>query len=142
MPTVNLPNFDSVELAPPQLDPGEYMMSIPEKPEIKTNPNGKQYIEVPYKVIEGPNQQKEDPGTGSKDPTGRVVRDRYYLVEGAEFRIKRLLVSAGVLARDDKESPLAKGQFNTDILQGAKLPVNVTIQMNNGKEYRNYDPVV
>jgi hypothetical protein len=142
MPTINLPNFDQVELAPPQLAPGEYMMSISQKPEIKTNPNGKQYLEVRYKVIEGPEQQKPDPGTGSKDPTGRVVPDRYYLVEGAEFRIKRLLVSTGIIARDDKESPVAQGNFNTDILMGVKLPVNVTIQMNNGKEYRNYDPVV
>lgn len=143
MPIINLPNFDKVELAPPQLDPGEYMMSIPEKPDIKSNQNGKQYIEVPMKVIEGPQQQKPDPGTGSTDPTGRVVKDRYYLSEGAEFRIKRLLVATGILARDDKESPLARGEgINTDMLIGAKMPVNVTIQLNNGKEYRNYDPIV
>ena len=142
MPIINLPSFPDTELAAPRLDPGEYTMNIPEKPIVETNQNGKQYLAVKYKVLEGPDQEKEDPGTGSKSPAGRVVTDRFYLVEGAEFRIKRLLVAAGILARDDKESPMARGEINTDVLVGARLPVSVTIQMNNGKEYRNYDPIV
>lgn len=142
MATINIPNFEDVSVSAPMLDVGTYVMNVTEKPEVKENQNGKPYLELVMKVVEGPQQSQPDPGTGSTDPAGRTWKDRLYLVDGAYFRIKQLLLAAGVLARDDKDSPLARGQFNSDILVGTRFTVNLTAQMNNGKEYRNVDYVI
>lgn len=142
MPQINIPNFDEVTVSAPKLDPGEYMVNITEKPELKENQNGKPYLEIIMKVIEGPEQQQADPATGGTDPAGRKVTDRLYLVDGAYFRVKQLLISAGILARDDKDSPLARGEFNSDVLVGARMPIKLSAQMNNGKEYRNVDYII
>jgi len=142
MAAINIPNFDEVSVSAPMLDVGTYIVNVTEKPEVKENQNGKPYMELVMKVVEGPQQSQPDPGTGSTDPAGRTVKDRLYLVDGAYFRLKQLLLAAGVLARDDKDSPLARGQFNSDILVGTRFTINLTAQMNNGKEYRNTDYVI
>jgi hypothetical protein len=142
MAQIQIPNFDEVSVSAPKLDPGEYVANIDDKPELKENQNGKPYLEIKLKIIEGPQQAQPDPGTGSTDPAGRTIYDRLYMVDGAYFRVKQLLISAGILARDDKESPLARGEFNSDILAGARLPIKVSAQMNNGKEYRNVDYII
>lgn len=143
MAEINIENFESVSLGAPRLDPGgPYEGQITDTPEVKTSDSGKSYLEVKTRVLEGPEQQEPDPETDSHSPAGREFTDRYYLNERAAFRLKRLLVATGLLAKDDKDSPMAKGQFNSDMLAGQKYKFQVSTQMNNGKEYRNYDPIV
>lgn len=142
MPAINIPKFEEVTVSAPRLDPGQYVVNITEKPSLEENQNGKPYLALTMKVIEGPEQQQEDPGTGSKSPAGRTVKDRLYLVDGAYFRVKQLLIASGLLARDDTESPMAHGQFNSDMLVGTRFSINLTAQMNNGKEYRNVDYII
>lgn len=144
MPQINIENFENVALSAPRLDPGgPYTGKIIEPPKLQTaEGSGKQYLEVHTQVVEGPEQQEADPSTGSKDPTGTTFSDRYYLSEKAAFRLKQLLVATGLLAKDDNESPMAKGQINSDILAGQQYKFQVSIQLNNGREYRNYEPIV
>lgn len=131
---VNISNFNP-------LDPGSYTFVIPERPKKVNDDPDKPYIEVQMKVVEGPEQQDADPETGSKSPEGRTMRDRYYLTQASKWRIKKLLVACGIITRDDKDSPIARGKFDLDIFTGARFQAKVAIQMNNGKEYRQYDPV-
>lgn len=143
MPEVNVPGFEDVDLSPPQLDPGEYTMNIYDKVQLRTaESSGKQYLEVPLKVVEGPEQQAPDPNTGETDATGRTMNDRVYLSQAALWRLKALLVASGLLARDDKDSPMAQGNINTDMLTGTTVQVKLTPQMNNGREYRNVEYVI
>jgi len=142
MPELSIPNFEEVSVGSLRLDPGEYVVNIQDKPEVKENRNGKPYLEVNMTIVEGPEQQEPDPSSGSKDPAGRNIRDNLYLVDGAYFRIKQLLVASGILARDDNESPIARGQFNTDILVGTRFTVRLSTRMNNGKEYRDVAYVI
>jgi len=142
MPTVNIPEFDHVDIAPPRLDVGKgYEGNIIELPTVKqqveNDPTSKSYIEVKIKVLGGPDQQDPDPGTGSKSPAGRTITDRLYLTPGAYFKIKQLLVSAQLMARNDKDSPLAKGQIPLEILMGARFPFDIVASMKDGVEYRN-----
>lgn len=147
MPVVNIPDFESVEVAPPRLDIGKgYVGNIVELPVIKhqdeNDSSSKQYIEVKVKILEGPPQSEMDPVTGSPSPTGRSMTDRLYLVPGAFFKVKQLLVSAGLIARNDKDSPMAKGQIALDALIGAKFPFNIVASMKDGTEYRNIQYVI
>lgn len=143
MAEVELTGFEDVDVSSfVRLDPGQYTMVIPERPVIEKQEDGKQYINLPMKVVDGPEQQEVLPSTGSTSPIGITVNDRYYLTDNAKWRVKKLLVSCGIITRDDKSSPIAQGKFDLDVFMGAKFPCNVGIQMNNGKEYRNYDPVI
>lgn len=143
MPEINIENFENVSLGAPRLDPGgPYEGQITDAPEMKQSDSGKPYLEVKTKVLDGPQQQEPDPETDSHSPVGREFTDRYYLNERAAFRVKQLLVATGLLSKDDKESPMAKGSFNSDLLAGQKYKFQVTTQMNNGREYRNYEPIV
>lgn len=147
MATVNIPEFDHVEVAPPRLDIAKgYVGNIVELPTIKkqdeNDPTSKTFIEVKIKVLEGPEQQDPDPGTGSKSPAGRTITDRLYLTPGAYFKVKQLLVSAQLLARNDKESPLAKGQIPLEILVGVRFPFDIVASMKDGVEYRNVQYVI
>lgn len=139
MPELNIPNFDQVQLAPPQLDPGTYTVNVQEKPTLERQDDGKQFLQINMVVMDGPAQQEADPLTGSKSPVGRKWRDRLYLVDGAYFRVKALLIAASILKRDDKSSAIAMGRFNTDLLVGAKFQIKLDPNVNpaTGKEYRN-----
>lgn len=136
MPEISIPNFEDVSVGTLRLDPGVYVVNVQDKPEIKENRNGKPYLELNMTVVDGPEQSAPD-GTGSTSPVGRNIRDNLYLVDGAYFRIKQVLVAAGILARDDNTSPIARGQFNSDILVGTRFTVRLEAQMNNGKQYNN-----
>jgi hypothetical protein len=144
MPQISIEGFESVPLSAPQLDPGgPYTGKIVDTPKLQTSENsGKQYLEVRTQVLEGPQQEEADPATGSKDPAGVTFSDRYYTSKAASFRLKQLLVACGILDKNDTESPMAKGNINSDILAGAQYKFNVRIQMNNGREFRNYEPIV
>jgi hypothetical protein len=142
MPEISIPDFDKVALAPPQLDPGEYTVNIYDKPALENSDNGKDYLLVKMKVVEGADQKEEDPATGSHSAVGRTINDRVYLVDGAYFRVKRLLIATGLLSRDDKDSDTALGRFNSDALQGARLRIKVVPAMVNGKEYRNVQYII
>ena len=148
MPTVNIPEFEKVEVAPPRLDVGKgYEGNIIELPTIKeTDPADpsmkKSFIEVKIKVLGGPDQQDPDPGTGSKSPAGRTITDRFYLVPGAYFKIKQLMVSAQLLGRKDADSPLAKGAIPLEIFVGVRFPFNIIASMKDGNEYGNVQYVI
>lgn len=147
MPTVTIPDFEGVDIAPPRLDIGKgYIGNIIELPVVKhqdeNDPTSKTFIEVKIKVLEGPNQVDVDPGTGTPSPAGRTVTDRLYLTPGAFFKIKQLLVSAQLLARNDKTSALGKGQIPLEQLVGARFPFNIVASMKDGNEYRNIQYVI
>jgi len=142
MPELNIPNFDQVELMPPRLDPGTYVVNIQEEPALKTGTNKKtgasqQYLEVKMTVIEGPQQEHPDPNTGATNPVGRGHRDWVFLVDGAYFRVKQLLVAFGLLSKDDKTSPMAQGKINTQSLVGARGTIKISkeIDKESQKEY-------
>lgn len=142
MPEINIDNFENVSTGAVQLDAGgPYKMKIKDAPQHKTSDSGKPYLEVKYIIVEGPEQENEIASTGSKNPAGAEITDRYYLSEGAAFKVKRLLVSCGLLEKDDKTSTMAQGKFDSDILAGQQFPCQVDIQMNNGQQYRNYMPI-
>lgn len=139
MPEIFIDNFEQVELSPPKLDVGSgYHFNIESVGELEeSEKTGSKYFELALRCLDGPKQSEADPVTGSLDPKGRRIKDRVYLTEGAKWRIKALLISAGLLNRDDKTSDLARGKFNTDILQGAVIACTIEAQMRDGKEYRN-----
>lgn len=143
MSMLNIPDFEKVELAPPQLDPGDYILNIVEDPKAITDPkSSNEYLEMQYQVVEGPNQQKPDPATGSVSPVGRKTRDRIYLTSNAYWRLKQAMICAGLLARDDTTSPIARGQFDPAMFMGCRMKVNISPNMKDGKEYRNINYVV
>lgn len=144
MPQIQIEDFENVPVSAPRLDPGgPYTGKITEPPVLQTAENsGKQYVEVKTQVVDGPSQQEADPVTGSNSPQGLTFTDRYYTTKAASFRLKQLLIATGLLAKDDTESPMAKGQINTDILAGQQYQFNVSIQYRDGREYRNYEPVI
>jgi hypothetical protein len=139
LPEIHIPDFDKVSLQPPQLDCGTYTVNVQEKPTIESQSDGKQYIQLQMVVMGGPAQKEADPATGNTSPVGRKWRDRLYLVDGAYFRVKALLIAAGILARDDKASAIAMGNFNSDLLVGTKFQIRLDPNINpqTGKEYRN-----
>lgn len=144
MPEITIDNFESVSLSNVQLDPGTpYMGQISEPPKIQQD-DGKAWLEITTRVVEGPEQTEADPATGSKNPEGVEFTDRYYISQAAAWRIKKLLVATGLLAKDDTASPMAQGKFNSDILTGKRYPFSVELQINpkNGKTYRRFDPIV
>lgn len=143
MAQITMPDFDKTELSPPSLDAGDYEVNVTEKPEyVVPDDGGKQYLTLVMQATAGPEQSKPHPVDGTTSAAGRTIRDRIYLTKEAGWRLKAALVSAGILARDDKESPLAKGNINSDILMGAHLKIQVTKRMKDGNEYSNVTYVV
>ena len=145
MPEIIIDEFEDVSVGGQRLDPGAYTFVISEKPEVKDlDPNQplgdqKPYLEVKCKVVDGP-EQEEINSSGSKSPVGMVHTQRFYL--NAKWNIKRLLIATGLLNREDKESPMAKGRFNTDMLYNQKFSGGIKIDNYGGKDYRNVEPTV
>jgi len=142
MPQINMPNFEHVELSAPQLDVGKYTVNIIEKPEMQQPESGNVYLLITMQATEGPEQSTPHPLDGSTKAEGRTIKDRVYLTAEAAWRLKALLISAGILSREDQTSPMAKGNFNTDILYGQSLQIEVTKRMHNGREYNNVTYIV
>ena len=145
MPELDLGDvdFEGVDVSGfTQLDPGTYMFQIAEPPREEFK-DDKRFLTFNFLVLGGPEQKEAFPD-GSKDPAGKKWRDRVYLTPNAMWRFKRLLICAGLLARDDKTSPIAQGKMNTDLLAGQKVQVNLTPNINaeTGKEYRNVEYVI
>lgn len=140
MGTVNIPDFEKVGIGQALLDVGEYTCTIHKAPKEEFA-DDKPYLEIPLRVAQG-REQKEPDQNGSKDPTGREFHDRVYLTPTALWRLKRLLVSAGLLARDDKTSDMAKGNINLDALVGCTVRIKMTPNIREGREYRNVEYVV
>ncbi len=142
MPQVQMPDFENVELQPPSLDAGTYEGNIVEKPDLDQTEDGKQFITVLVQATDGPDQMKPHPVTGSMKVEGRTVRTRVYLTKAAAWRVKQLLVCAGLLARDDAQSPMAKGNINTDMLLGTHVKFEVSKRMANGNEYSDVQWII
>lgn len=147
MPTVSFENFQDVPLTrAPMLDPGTYVVAIKEFEEKFEN--DKNYLAMVYEVKEGPKQKKDD-GNGNYDPTGREIFDRVYLSAAAAWRVKSLLVATGILSKDDKTSPMARGQdINLDLLHsGGPFRIKLTPRLykddgGNQKEARNVEFII
>lgn len=132
MPKINLKGFEDTEVTPPMLDPGSYAVKITQAPVEEWDDQNRNYMDIYMMVVSGPQQKNGDAAAG-KD-----TRDRIYLhTPKSWFRLKQLLVAAGLMERDDKESPMAKGDIDTDLLAGQSLQIEVSINMRDGKEYRN-----
>jgi len=141
MPQVNIENFDDVDVdSYRMLDPGVYTVNVQEEPTVKMSKNNNQQLELTMKVIEGVDQKEADPSTGSKSPAGRVVKD--WIAFKAAFRIKKLLIAAGILRRDDRDSDIAKGKFETGMLIGTKFQIKLVADSYNGKEQRKVEYVI
>lgn len=146
MPEIQIDEFEEVSVGGQRLDVGgPYTLVINEKPEVKdldaSRPmsDQKPYLEVKMKVIDGP-PQEEPNASGTNNPQGMRHTQRFYL--NAKFNVKRLLISVGLLNREDTESPMAKGRFNTDDLFNLKFQGKVKSDMYNGREYRNVEPII
>jgi len=141
MAEINIPNFENTPLSFVQLDPGTYTVQIQDPYEQKFE-NDKEFIQLELTVKAGPAQKQPDEH-GSTDPSGRKIRDRIYLTGNAAWRLKRLLVCSGLLARDDKSSAMAKGNINLDLLMASgPFQIKLTPNIKDGKEYRNVEYVV
>ena len=149
MPDITIDGFEEVAVGGQRLDPGgPYTFVISERPELKdfdpsrdmeTDSDYKPYLEIRFKVIDGP-EQEEPNSSGGTNPAGMIHVQRFYLK--ARWGIKRLLIATGILSRDDTESPVAKGKFNTDMLYNCKLQGIVKAEMYNNREYRNVEPII
>lgn len=134
MPEINIPDMDQVDLYPKLLDPGVgYLVNIQELPVLSNASTGNPQIELTMTVLSGP-EQKEPSGEYGTSPVGRKIKD--FISLKAKFRIKQLLIAAGLLDRADKNSEMAKGNFNTDKLMGAKFSISLEPKMYEGKEGR------
>jgi hypothetical protein len=137
---INIAGFETVDIAPPQLDPGNYSVTIQTAPVMDSTDDGKDFLPIDMVVVNGPNQKS------GANPTGKIYRDRVYLTSAASWRIKSLLVASGLMSRDDKASPVAKGQFNTQQLVGSNFQINITPNRverdGQVREYRNCQYVV
>lgn len=139
MPEIIIDEFEDVNVGGQRLDPGTYTFIINEKPQVKDMETEKPYMEVKMKVIDGPPQEDTN-SSGTNNPQGMIHTQRFYL--NAKFNVKRLLISTGLLSRDDTESPIAKGRFNTDDLFNLKFQGTVKSEIYNGREYRNVEPII
>lgn len=144
MPQINMPDFDQIELQPPSLDAGTYEGNIVEKPQVKSTEgeDPKQYLEVKIQVTDGPPQSKPHPVTGNTSAEGRTITNRVYLTQASAWRLKALLVCAGLLDRGDTSSPLAKGNINSDMLLGTHVKFEASKRMSNGNEYTDIQWIV
>lgn len=146
MPQIQLPGFENTSVGPVKIDPGRYQVNIVDVPKVqkdnKEDGTVKQYIEVEFVVRSGPKQHTTSEGEEPRDPTGMKITDRLYFDnDNAWFRIKQLMVSAGIIARDDTESPAARGSIDLDEWVGTTLTIDVVMNERNGKDYRNVNYV-
>lgn len=140
MPEITLDGFEEVSVGGFRLDVGgPYTLTIAEKPELHDLDTDKPYMTLKMKVIDGPDQE-EDNSSGTKKCAGQLIGERLYL--NAKFMVKRYLIAIGLLARDDTESPMAKGKFNTDLMFNQKFTALVKASMYQGKERRNVEPII
>ena len=145
MPEITIDGFEEVSVGGQRLDPGTYVFVVSEKPVIKDLDmnaplsDQKPYLEVKFKVIDGP-PQEEPNASGTNNPQGMIHTQRFYL--NAKWGIKRLLIATGLLNREDNDSPMAKGRFNTDMLYNCKLNGVVKSEMYKEKEFRNVEPII
>jgi len=140
VPDVSLEGFEEVSIDTFRFDVGgPYQFQISEKPELNNSDPEKPYLLMSLKCLGGPDQVEDTPN-GSKTPIGVTIKERLYL--NAKFMVKRYLISIGILSRDDTESPIAKGRFNSDIFFSTKFSGMVTARINAGKEYRSVNPIV
>lgn len=121
------------------LDPGVYTVVV--KSFESKFENDKEYLAMVYETKEGPKQKD----TNFPDAEGREIFDRVYLTNEAAWRLKQLLVATGLLARDDKDSEMAKGDINLDqLMSGGAFRIRLTTRLykdqgGNQKEARNVE---
>ena len=134
---IKLPGFEEVEASEgfKLLAPGKYRVIIAEPPEVGVNNNGNPEMVITMKVIGGPKQED------GSDPAGSTIKDWIYYTK-AMWKLKNLLVSAGIIPKDDKTSDIARGQFDSDILTGQECVINLTASTYNGKEKRDVQYVL
>ncbi len=132
MPQVHIPDFANTKMFT-LLDPGVYTFTIKELPTLEAaQSSGKLKLCFKAIVLDGPPQKE----------TGDNPADRILYVTIPDFmdtgrsRVKQLLIAAGYLRRDDKDSPMANGDFNTDDLIGAIFKALVEPSDYNGKPGR------
>jgi hypothetical protein len=138
MPEVNIPDFENTKLNS-LLDPGVYTFTIKDPPTLEpAQSSGKLKLVYKAEVLDGP-PQKDD----GANPAGRVqfvtIPD---FMDTGRSRVKQLLISAGFLRRDDKESPMARGNFNTDDLVGAIFKAVLEPSDYNGKPGRKIEKYI
>jgi len=140
MPVYNLNGFEDINVSGMKLlDPGVYSLQIDKVPESAYDDKGQEYLTVHYTVLDGPQQQEPDPERGTS-PVGMAYQDRVYMTPKALWRFKALLIAAQLLDKNDKGSPMAKGQgIDSDTLMGrtVRAQIDVNVNPNTGKEYRN-----
>ncbi len=140
MPEITLDKFEEVTVGGIRLDVGgPYDMVIHEKPELVDMGTDKPYMLLKIKCLSGPDQEETN-NSGSNSPVGLVISQRVYL--NAKFIVKRYLIATGLLTRDDTESPLAKGNFNTDMLQNKRFKGVIKSEMYDQKERRNVEAII
>lgn len=140
MPEITLDKFEDVTVGGIRLDVGgPYAMVIHEKPELVDMETDKPYMAMKLKCLSGPDQEETN-NSGTNSPTGLIIPQRVYL--NAKFIVKRYLIATGLLTRDDNESPMAKGRFNTDMLFNKKFNAIIKAEMYEGKERRNVEAII
>jgi hypothetical protein len=132
-----LGGFESVSLTKSPLDPGAYILVCEKEPTDEWDEKGdKEYLQMEYKVVEGPEQQTPDTEFGT-NPVGRTMKERLYLTPDSQWKLKSLLVAMGKLDRNDKTSDMARGNFGTDSFIGGTFNAEVVHNMKDGKTYAN-----
>ena len=124
--SITIPNMGAANVNDRKLlAPGVYNAIVCEVPVEKMSSNGNPQLEVTLEVMDGPS-------------TGARLKDFIPMVKKSEFRVKRLLVCAGLIARDDTVTET----FDENGLLHAPVTIKVTAGMYQGKETRNVEYVI
>lgn len=137
---ITLPDFQNATVGNEPLVDGIYTVNVPTSP-TREMKGDKVSLKFTFKVVAGPDQKS--PGeNGTLSPIGRELHDFIPLQANCMWRMKRLLVAAGLMARDDKSSALAMGEFDTDSLIGNTFQVKVFQEEYEGKKRTKVDYVL
>jgi hypothetical protein len=122
-------NFEDADVFSRYLPPaGEYVCKIESEPTMKVASTGTQQLLLLLSIVAAndPAQQAE--------AEGKVFGDFISLSPKAAFRLKQVLVSAGIIDANDKTSEIARGKINTSIFKDQTVRVKVTHRFFEGKE--------
>ncbi len=123
-----IPDFEDTNVFSSYLPPaGDYLCKIDTEPQVKTAKTGNDQLLFLLTII-----ASKDPAQQS-EVEGKVFGDFVSLAPKAAFRMKQILVSAGIIDANDKTSEIARGRINTAIFKDAKVNVKVTHRIYEGK---------
>lgn len=126
---INIPGLPEANVSGfPLPDPGRYQMRIIGVEEDNKNPS-KPKLVFTYYITDGPQQINIVQETGSNSPVGMQVKEFVPLQATCAFRVKNIMVAAGVLSRDDTTT----ARIETEQLLSQVVTAEITHEEYEGK---------